>query len=115
MQPVHNLSPSHRSVKTTGQQHVVTRAHPLKQQQRHIQLSHRQQLQHHYQPQQQQQQHDVTRQQVSCLAWFGLGGSSSSSSSKLSERPLYNKRDMFDLGGMQVSPMGLGTWAWGNK
>lgn len=94
---------------------MVTRAHPLKQQQRHIQLSHRQQLQHHYQPQQQQQQHDVTRQQVSCLAWFGLGGSSSSSSSKLSERPLYNKRDMFDLGGMQVSPMGLGTWAWGNK
>lgn len=59
--------------------------------------------------------------QIECQALFGRlwgGGNSNnnnSSSSKLAERPLYKQSEMFDLGGLQVSPMGLGTWAWGNK
>jgi hypothetical protein len=50
----------------------------------------------------QPQQH--ARQVVACEAMFGWWGGSSkaSSSSKLAERPLYNKREMFDLGGLQV-------------
>jgi pyridoxine 4-dehydrogenase len=27
----------------------------------------------------------------------------------------YNKRETVKLGPLDVSPMGLGTWAWGNR
>lgn len=36
-------------------------------------------------------------------------------SSVVAEKVTYNKREVVKLGGMEVSPMGLGTWAWGNK
>jgi hypothetical protein len=56
-----------------------------------------------YLPGMSQQQH--TRQSVACEAMFGWWGGSSkaSSSSRLAERPLYNKREIFELGGLQVS------------
>jgi hypothetical protein len=49
-----------------------------------------------------------SRQQVACKALFGFlrGGGDKGSSSKLAEKPLYAKRDMFDLGGLQVSDCG---------
>eukprot|EP00798_Chlamydomonas_sp_ICE-L_P010050 gene10050-7942_t len=31
------------------------------------------------------------------------------------ERPLYRPGEMLPLGDMKVSPMGMGTWAWGNQ
>jgi hypothetical protein len=55
----------------------------------------------------QQHQQQQGRQPVACDAFldFLRGGGSkggSSSSSKLVEKPLYNKRDMFNLGGLEV-------------
>jgi len=35
--------------------------------------------------------------------------------SKLSERPLYRSSEMVQMGPFKVSPLGMGTWAWGNK
>eukprot|EP00882_Tetradesmus_deserticola_P030036 GHRQ01033691.1.p1 GENE.GHRQ01033691.1~~GHRQ01033691.1.p1 ORF type:complete len:275 (+),score=117.78 GHRQ01033691.1:36-827(+) len=46
---------------------------------------------------------------------FGGLQAPSGSSSKLVERPSYNKREVVRLGSLEVSPMGLGTWAWGNQ
>lgn len=46
-----------------------------------------------------------SRQQVACEALFGFlrgGGNKGSGNSKLAEKPLYAKQDMFDLGGLQV-------------
>jgi len=31
------------------------------------------------------------------------------------ERPLYGQKELVQMGPLKVSPMGLGTWAWGNK
>lgn len=76
------------------------------------------QQQRHIQQQWQQQWEPHSREAVACEAFFDRlfgGGGGSSSSSGLAERPLYSKKDMFDLGGLSVAPMGLGTWAWGNK
>ncbi|KAF6260861.1 NADP-dependent oxidoreductase domain-containing protein [Scenedesmus sp. NREL 46B-D3] len=47
--------------------------------------------------------------------WFGGPQAPTSSSSKFVERLAYNKRETIQLGSLEVSPMGLGTWAWGNK
>lgn len=50
------------------------------------------------------------RQTVSCEALFGFlrgGDKGSSSSSRLVEKALYSKREMFNLGGLEVSPCGL--------
>lgn len=41
---------------------------------------------------------------------FGGGGTNSSSST-----PRVRPADYLDLGGLRVSPLGLGTWAWGNQ
>jgi pyridoxine 4-dehydrogenase len=35
--------------------------------------------------------------------------------SKLTERPLYRPSEMVQMGPFKVSPLGMGTWAWGNK
>ncbi|KXZ43024.1 hypothetical protein GPECTOR_106g118 [Gonium pectorale] len=32
-----------------------------------------------------------------------------------SEKPLYRPSEMVPLGDLKVSPMGLGTWSWGNR
>lgn len=69
------------------------------------------QLRHH----QQQHQHlhspgGSSRQQVACEALFGFlrggGDKGSGGNSKLAEKPLYAKQDMFDLGGLQVGEGG---------
>ena len=33
----------------------------------------------------------------------------------LKEQLAFNRRDLKQLGPLKVSPMGLGTWAWGNQ
>ncbi|EFN55619.1 hypothetical protein CHLNCDRAFT_23295 [Chlorella variabilis] len=45
---------------------------------------------------------------------FG-GSSKEDSSSGLVERPLYRPQEMQQMGPFKVSPMGFGTWSWGNK
>lgn len=39
----------------------------------------------------------------------------SSEDGQLVERPLYRPSDMKQMGPFKVSPMGFGTWSWGNK
>eukprot|EP00890_Picochlorum_soloecismus_P004810 jgi/Picsp_1/532/NSC_00529-R1_aldo keto reductase family protein len=39
----------------------------------------------------------------------------SSSSGRLAEKLAYNKKDMVQMGPFKSSPIGFGTWAWGNK
>eukprot|EP00878_Enallax_costatus_P022357 GHUV01023714.1.p1 GENE.GHUV01023714.1~~GHUV01023714.1.p1 ORF type:complete len:183 (+),score=37.62 GHUV01023714.1:212-760(+) len=34
---------------------------------------------------------------------------------RVTERLAYGRREVVKLGQLEVSPMGLGTWAWGNK
>ncbi|KAF8054896.1 PLR1 [Scenedesmus sp. PABB004] len=34
---------------------------------------------------------------------------------RLAERQAFSKREVVQLGSLQVSPMGLGTWSWGNR
>ncbi|GBF91660.1 hypothetical protein Rsub_03964 [Raphidocelis subcapitata] len=45
----------------------------------------------------------------------GLGGGAAADAGRFVERPAYGKREMLKLGGLDVSPMGLGTWSWGNR
>lgn len=47
---------------------------------------------------------------------FGRGGGGgAAAATSFSERPAYPKRDMLKIGGLDVSPMGMGTWSWGNR
>lgn len=62
-------------------------------------------------------QRQISRKQLECRALFNFWQKSSDgsgSSGRLSEK-LARPRDMVSLGPMKVSPMGLGTWAWGNQ
>lgn len=38
-----------------------------------------------------------------------------SSGPRLAERPLYRPQEMVQMGPFKVSPMGFGTWSWGNQ
>jgi hypothetical protein len=74
----------------------------------------RQPLQH-AQQQHQQHQQQLVKQSVACEAFLDFlrgGGSKNStgSSSKLVEKPLYSKRDMFNLGGLEVRQLQSLKW-----
>lgn len=55
------------------------------------------------------------RRQVVPTALFNFSLRAPTPTSKLNERPLYRSNEMVNMGPFKVSPLGLGTWAWGNK
>ncbi|KAI8463709.1 MAG: NADP-dependent oxidoreductase domain-containing protein [Monoraphidium minutum] len=57
-----------------------------------------------------------------CEAFFKLpgllgggGAAAGAGAAGFSEKPAYSKREMLKIGDLDVSPMGMGTWSWGNR
>lgn len=49
-----------------------------------------------------------------CMA-KGIFSKSGDAGSRVREKLCFKKSSMVDIGPFKVSPMGLGTWAWGNQ